>query len=149
MAGARYGLGVEPIEARARFASVPVARLATIAPDGAPQLVPVTFALLGHDTIVTAVDHKPKRTQALARLRNIGADDRVCLLADHYSDDWSELWWARADGSAGVREPRQAPGQRAAAIAALAARYPPYRKRPPAGALIVIEVHRWSGWSAG
>jgi PPOX class probable F420-dependent enzyme len=137
------------MEARKRFASAPVARLATIAPDGAPQLVPVTFALLGQDTIVSAVDHKPKRTQALARLRNIRANDRVCLLADRYSDDWSELWWVRADGTACVREPGQAPRQRAAALAALAARYPSYRDRPPAGALIVIAVHRWSGWSAG
>jgi PPOX class probable F420-dependent enzyme len=126
-----------------------VARLATIAPDGAPQLVPITFAVLGHDTIVTAVDHKPKRTQALARLRNIRGEHRVCLLADHYSDDWSELWWVRADGTARVREPTRAPKQRAAALAALAARYPSYRKRPPAGALIVIVVHRWTGWSAG
>ena len=30
----------------------------------------------------------------------------------------------------------------------LAARYPPYRERPPAGALVVITVERWSGWSA-
>ena len=31
--------------------------------------------------------------EALQRLRNIEAEPRVCLLADHYSDDWSELWF--------------------------------------------------------
>jgi PPOX class probable F420-dependent enzyme len=127
---------------------VPVARLATIGPDGAPQLVPISFALLGPDAIVSAVDHKPKRTQALQRLANIEADGRVCLLADHYNDDWSQLWWVRADGTACVRTAGEAPEQRAAALAALAARYPEYAHQPPAGPLIVISVHRWSGWSA-
>jgi PPOX class probable F420-dependent enzyme len=135
-------------EARRRFASARVARLATIGADGAPQLVPITFALLQPDTIVSAVDHKPKRTAALQRLRNIAADERVRLLADHYSDDWSELWWARAEGAGRIVRPGDLPDLREDAIAALAERYQPYRERPPGGALIVISVTRWSGWSA-
>jgi PPOX class probable F420-dependent enzyme len=135
-------------EARQRFASARVARLATIGADGAPHLVPITFARLAPDKIVTAVDHKPKRTAALQRLRNIAADGRVCLLVDHYSDDWSELWWVRAEGTALVIGPDRSPKLREDAITALTVRYPAYRERPPVGALIVISVARWSGWSA-
>ncbi len=133
-------------EARTRIAGARVARLATNGADGRPHIVPLTFALLGEATIVSAVDHKPKRTTALRRLANIAADPRVALLADHYDEDWSQLWWARADGSARVVAPGDEPALRAEALAALAARYPAYRERPPEGPLVVITVGRWSGW---
>ena len=91
--------------ARALFASARVARLATIGPQGRPHLVPITFALDG-DTIYTAVDQKPKVTTRLQRLRNVAADPRVSVLADHYDDeDWSSLWWVRGDGAARVVAP--------------------------------------------
>ena len=131
-----------PEEARARFAAARVAHLATAAADGRPHVVPCTFAVLGDATIVTAVDHKPKRTTALKRLANLAANPRVALLADHYDEDWDALWWARADGTARVTDAAE-PELRAA----LAARYPQYREHPPAGALIVVRVERWSGWS--
>ena len=127
---------------RARFAAARVARLATVSPDGAPHLVPVTFAVAG-DVIWTAVDHKPKRTRALRRLANIEANPRVSLLVDEYADDWGALWWARADGMARVVE------DVAEAVDALAARYPQYRSRPPEGPAIRVDVERWSGWRAG
>jgi PPOX class probable F420-dependent enzyme len=135
-------------EARRRFDSVPVARLATIAAGGAPHLVPITFAMLDADTIVSAVDHKPKRTLALARLRNIEADPRVCVLVDSYSSDWSELWWVRVDGTAAVHTPELAPALCDAAVSALAERYPAYRERRPSGPVVVITAERWSGWAA-
>ena len=129
-----------PGQARARFATARVARLATTGPDGAPHLVPVTFAVHG-DEIVTAVDHKPKRTRDLQRLRNIEHDPRVCLLADRYDDaDWDALWWARADGEARVLDAYPA------GVWRLAERYPQYRDRPPEGPVISIAVTRWSGW---
>ncbi len=135
-------------EARELFASARVARLATVAVDGTPHLVPITFALLDQHTVVTAVDHKPKRTLALRRLDNIAANPSVCVLADHYAEDWSMLWWARADGTAAVVTPDSRLELRAAAVASLAERYPAYRATPPDGVLIVISVERWTGWSA-
>jgi PPOX class probable F420-dependent enzyme len=131
-------------EVRARFAATPVARLATVGADGLPHLVPVCFALLG-DRIVTAVDHKPKRTSRLRRLANIAANPGVCVLVDAYDPaDWSALWWARADGTARVADGSGS----AEAIAALVERYPQYRARRPDGPVIEIAVTRWSGWSA-
>lgn len=129
---------------RARFRSVPVARLATVGASGLPHLVPITFALLGPDTLVTAVDDKPKRTRALQRLANLAAHPQVCVLADHYEEDWRCLWWARADGTARIEETAREPD----ALSALTARYPQYAERRPAGPLILIAVDRWSGWTA-
>jgi PPOX class probable F420-dependent enzyme len=133
---------VDAVEARRRFAAARVARLATVAADGRPHLVPVTFAVDG-DTIVSAVDHKPKRTLALKRLANIASNPSVALLADEYDDDWSRLWWVRADGTARVEE-------RASerVLELLVARYEQYRERPPEGPAVVVAVDRWSGWTA-
>lgn len=115
-----------------------------MSPDGRPHVVPITFALLGDDTLVTAVDHKPKRTLALARLANLAAHPAAGVLVDHYSDDWTQLWWARADGQGRVHAPGEAPE----AIEALVARYPQYRDHRPQGPVIVIAVQRWSSWTA-
>jgi PPOX class probable F420-dependent enzyme len=136
---------VTPEEARRRFAASPVARLATAGADLRPHVVPIVFALEG-ERILSAVDHKAKRSTALRRLRNIAENPSVSVLVDHYEDDWDRLWWVRADGvarvvPAGVEEARRA-------VALLAARYDAYVTRPPAGPFVVIEVRRWSSWSA-
>ena len=139
-------------QARNRFVSATVARLATVdmrTNPPKPHLVPIVFALLDDDTVVSAVDHKPKRTTALRRLVNISANPHVCLLVDRYSDDWTQLWWVRADGRARVVEPGHEQGLRKHAIAALEHRYGQYHRRPITGALVFVEVMRWSGWSAG
>jgi PPOX class probable F420-dependent enzyme len=134
-------------EARERFAAARVARLATLGPEGAPHLVPIVFAVDG-DTVWSAVDAKPKRTTALARLANVQRDPRVALLADHYDDaDWDALWWARAEGRGRVLEPGDPQARRAVAL--LAARYAQHRAVPPSGPVLAVDVERWSGWSAG
>ena len=129
------------VEARARFGNARVARLATVSAAGVPHLVPVTFAVLG-ERIVFVVDDKPKSTTRLRRLDNIRARPAVCLLVDVYDDDWTRLWWARADGIATVlaADPD--------AIDALAARYPAYVERRPTGPVVSIEVTAWTGWAA-
>jgi PPOX class probable F420-dependent enzyme len=129
-------------EARALLAAARVARLATVDELGRPHLVPVTFDVAG-DSIVIAVDHKPKRTTDLKRLRNIRGNPHVSVLADHYEDDWTALWWARADGTSVVIE---AGPEWAAAVERLRAKYGQYRETPPAGPVIAITVTAWSGW---
>lgn len=115
-----------------------------MSPDGRPHLVPVTFAVDG-DVIYSAVDAKPKTTTRLARLRNIAAEPRVAMLADHYEPDWDRLWWARADGAATVLA---GAAEMAAPLALLARRYPQYRAAPPRGPVIRVQVERWTGWAA-
>lgn len=100
-------------EARRRFMTARVARLATVDAGLRPHLVPVVFAAHGEE-IVTAVDWKPKRSQQLKRLDNIAAHPAVCLLVDAYDEDWERLWWVRADGDAraAARHPGRVPGGR-------------------------------------
>ncbi|GAB1822181.1 TIGR03668 family PPOX class F420-dependent oxidoreductase [Herbidospora sp. RD11066] len=129
--------------ARALLAASPVARLATAAADGTPHLVPVTFAVSG-DQVVIAIDHKPKTTHNLRRLRNIRDNPRVSLLADHYEADWTRLWWARADGTARILDG----SKREPALTLLAERYEQYAEHRPQGPVIDITVTRWSGWSS-
>jgi PPOX class probable F420-dependent enzyme len=123
------------------FGEARVARLATVDATGAPHLVPIVFALTG-DLIHTAVDAKPKRHNRLRRLANIAHEPRVSVLVDHYDDDWTLLWWVRADGVA------RAADTSAEALAALTAKYPQYQVTPPPGPFLTIEVRRWSAWSA-
>jgi PPOX class probable F420-dependent enzyme len=130
-------------EARARFATVPVVRLGTADGQGRPHLVVCTFAVDG-DTIYTAVDQKPKSTTALKRLRNVGENPWVTMLADHYTDDWEMLWWVRADGRAAILADRR---QMAAPLRLLADRYWQYRQAPPTGPVLAVTVQRWSGWT--
>lgn len=121
-----------------------VLRLGTVDPQGRPHLVPATYALAG-DAVVIAVDHKPKSTSNLKRLRNIAGNPAVTLLVDHYDDDWDQLWWVRADGEAEVLENEHAQEL----VEPLVDKYAQYRAQRPAGPVIKIRVSRWSGWVAG
>jgi PPOX class probable F420-dependent enzyme len=130
-------------EARARFADARVARLATADAAGRPHLVPIAFAVVG-DTILSAVDAKPKRTRALRRLANVRANPAVSLLVDHWDeDDWSRLWWVRADGRGRVLDPDDPEARRAVEL--LRERYPRQRAE---GEVLAVAVERWSGWTA-
>jgi PPOX class probable F420-dependent enzyme len=143
VSGGRAGAEGPPAEVLERFTGARVARLATVTPDG-PRLLPVTFAW-HRGTAVWAVDTvKPKRSRRLRRLADIEADPRVALLADHYSDDWARLWWVELRGTASVLEGEAA----TAALAALAARYAPYRAAPPPGPVVAVEPLTWAWWSA-
>lgn len=135
---------MDEVEALRRLRTSRVARLATLRPEGSPHLVPVTFAFVG-EHIVTMIDHKPKTTTSLQRLANVEKSPHASLIVDHYSDDWSELWWVRVDGHAMVHnggelwvEGRQA----------LAAKYRQYEHRPPDGPAIAIRLDHLSFWAS-
>jgi PPOX class probable F420-dependent enzyme len=140
------GVKIPAARAREKFLASPVARLATANPAGVPHLVPVTFGCVAgaDDWLVFAVDHKPKTTTRLRRLANIEANPSVTFLVDVYDDDWSRLWWVRADAQARLldAEPRDR------ALAALRGKYRHYRAQPPAGPVVGARVTRWSGWTA-
>jgi PPOX class probable F420-dependent enzyme len=99
------------------------------------------------DRIYSVVDDKPKRTPRLQRLANIASEPRVSVLADHYEDDWSKLWWVRADGRAQVLpEGANLEQERDRALDLLAERYSAYRERRPSGAVVRVDVERWTTW---
>ena len=131
-------------DAVAMFAESPVARLATVGADGAPHLVPVVFAV-HNDVVYTAVDAKRKTTQRLRRLANIEGNPRVSLLADHYDDDWAQLWWVRADGVAAVHYSGE---EMATGYALLRKKYVQYQRIALDGPVVTVAVQRWSSWRA-
>jgi PPOX class probable F420-dependent enzyme len=130
-------------EARRGFAEARVARLATVSAAGRPHAVPLCFVLEG-DAIYWAVDEKPKRTRELRRLRNIAENARVCVLVDGYDEDWSRLWWVRADGEARLLDA----SEEERALGLLAEKYPQYREAVPYGPAVVVDVDGWRWWSA-
>ena len=132
---------------RQRVRAAPVARLATVTPDGRPHLVPVCFALLAtgdRDVIVSGTDEKPKRSLSLQRLRNLRANPAAALIVDHYEEDWTRVWWVRVDGRGRVLDDGP---ERDAAIDALREKYVQYEQVGLPGAVLVIDVERWRGWS--
>jgi len=134
---------MDQADARERFATARVGRMATIRANRTPDLVPIVFAVDG-DLVYSAVDPKPKTARELVRLRNIRAEPRVQLLVDEYSEDWRRLWWVRADGIARVAA---AGTERERAIELLRAKYPQYATLAGEfGAAIVVKVVRWTGW---
>ena len=78
---------------------------------------------------------KPKASSRLQRERNLEADPRATLLVEHWDrDDWSRLWWVRAE----LRWQGDADAVRAADLGAgLAERYPQYRDQPFARVLVL------------
>jgi PPOX class probable F420-dependent enzyme len=129
---------------RRLFAGSPVARLATVGPDGRPHLVPCCFVLDG-EVVYSAVDGKPKRSTALQRLADIRTHGLSTLLVDHYEADWTRLWWVQARGTGRVLEEGDAAGR---ARVLLAEKYPQYRETPPTGTVLAVDVTEWRAWSA-
>lgn len=123
-----------------------VAHLATVDPAGMPHVVPVCHGLAS-ETAYIVLDEKPKRVaaRALKRVRNILANPRAALVADHYDDaDWSRLGWVMLRGTAEILEHG---AEHKAALALLRDRYAQYRAmslndRP----IIALRIERVVSW---
>ena len=131
-------------DAAGLFAQAPVATLATVGPDGAPHLVPVVFAVHA-DVVYTAVDAKRKSTATAAPAGEHRGQSAVSLLVDHYTDDWTQLWWVRADGVASVHHSGE---EMAAGYALLRGKYVQYQRIALDGPVVTVTVQRWSSWQA-
>ncbi|HMK84047.1 MAG TPA: TIGR03668 family PPOX class F420-dependent oxidoreductase [Candidatus Bathyarchaeia archaeon] len=59
---------------------------------GIPHVVPICYVYDGKN-MYTPVDEKPKRSKPrnLRRLVNISANPHVCIVVDHYEEDWKRL----------------------------------------------------------
>ena len=126
-----------------RLSDARVGVLGTIRSDGTAHLVPFVFVVSADRQLVTAVDDKPKSGRRLARLEHIEADPRVSVLAQRYDDDWTALWWVRAEGRGVVVDDVSADQ-----LAALTLKYPQYAEHD-LGPFVVIDVDRITGWAAG
>jgi PPOX class probable F420-dependent enzyme len=120
-----------------------VARLGLLDLEGAPRVLPVTFAV-AEGRIWSAIDKKPKRAEEPARLRFVRRDPRAALTVDRYSDDWEELAWVQAVGRVEIVPVEEG----TAGLAALSAKYEPYREESPPGPLLCLEPQRYLWWRA-
>src|SRR5699024_56322 len=127
-----------------RFRRSPVARLATVRPDGRPHQVPIVFACSG-TAIYLPIDGKPKTGRPLQRVANIEHQPHVSLLVDQYSDAWAQLWWVRVDGTAQLHDDSATVtvGQEL-----LRRKYQQYSSVPLEPHMIVVTARRVSSWSA-
>ncbi|MBW4090688.1 MAG: TIGR03668 family PPOX class F420-dependent oxidoreductase [Proteobacteria bacterium] len=129
---------------RAFVAAVPVARLATVGPDGMPHVVPVCH-VLADDTLYIAIDEKPKRPGAvLQRLRNLAARPAAAVVVDRYDPDWTRLGWVMLRGRADILTDG---AEHARAQALARARYPQLRAMRLDGlAVIALRIARVASW---
>ena len=117
-------------------------RFATVGPGGRPHIVPLCYAA-SRPALYWSVDAKPKRSPRLRRLENLRTNPGVSLLVDEWSEDWTRLWWVRADGRARIVEEAD---ESSRALALLAAKYAQYRASPPPGPVVAIDVERLVEW---
>jgi len=132
-------------EARARLAAHDHGILCTVHAERGVDAVPVAYVVEDGYVGVPVDRVKPKTASRLQRERNLDADARATLLAEHWDRaDWSRLWWVRAE----LRWQRDANADRAAALAAgLATRYPQYRDQP-FDRILVMQIVGVTGWAA-
>jgi hypothetical protein len=121
--------------------------LCTTGAKGAIDAVPVCFVVVGK-AIASPIDTvKAKETTDLARLANLDRDATATLLCEQWvRQDWSRLWWVRAqlvrrsghDLRAALRDECEE---------ALRHKYFQYRGQEFAD-LLVFDVKALSGWAA-
>ena len=121
-----------------------MARLAFVDDHDHPRVLPVTFAV-ADGAVWSAVDEKRKRSPEPARLRYLRRRPEAALCVDRYDDDWDRLAWVQLLGPVSILDIDESP----AAVAALTARYQPYRVRRPPGPLLRLDPTRALRWRAG
>ena len=134
-------------EARARLTALDHGILCTVHAERGVDAVPVAYVVDEDGYVGVPVDQvKPKASSRLQREQNLEADPRATLLVEHWDrDDWSQLWWVRAE----LRWQGDAAIDRASGLAArLAGRYPQYHDQP-FDRMLVLRIVGVSGWAAG
>jgi hypothetical protein len=128
-------------EARARLAAHDHGILCTLHPERGVDAIPVVYAL-DEGVVGVPIDRvKPKASSRLQRERNLETDPRATLLVEHWDrDDWSQLWWVRA-------ELRFEGGDETALAARLAERFPQYGDQP-FDRVLLLRIVGITGWSA-
>ncbi len=133
-------------QALARLMAHDHAILCTVHAERGVDAVPVAYAVDDDGYMGVPVDLvKPKASLRLQRERNLEADPRATMLAEHWDPvDWTRLWWVRAE----LRWQADAEPDRVADLAVrLAGRYRQYQEQPFARILVmrIVGVAGWSG----
>lgn len=133
-------------EARSRLSSHVHGVLCTLHPERGPAPQPVVYAVSDDGHVGVPIDRvKPKTRTRLQREDNLAADPRAALLVEHWdAEDWSALWWVRADLHH-VGDP--AAGLLEELAERLASAVPQYADRP-FHRVLVCRIERLTGWSA-
>ena len=121
--------------------------LCTLHADRGIDAVPVVYVKDADGYVGVPVDRvKPKSSFRLQRERNLEADDRATLLIEHWDrDDWSQLWWVRAE----LRWQSTPDDDRDVTLAAeLSRRYPQYQVDQPFARVLVLRIVSVTGWAA-
>ena len=134
-------------QARARLAEHVHGVLATLHPERGPDPQPVVYALSDDGHVGVPIDQvKPKASSRLQREDNLDADPRGALLLEHWdSEDWTRLWWVRAD----LEHVPDPPASLTDDLADRLARTVPQYADKPFHRVLVCRVVRVTGWSAG
>ena len=118
----------------------------TLHPERGPAPLPVIYAVSDDGHIGVPIDSvKPKDSTRLRREDNLEADPRGSLLIEQWdADDWSRLWWVRADT-------RHIPDPPAALVDELSERLsmtvPQYADQP-FYRVLVCKIVGITGWAA-
>ena len=120
--------------------------LCTVHPDRGVDAVPVVYVVDAQGYVGVPVDRvKPKASYRLQRERNLANDPRATLLVEHWDrEDWSQLWWVRAE----LRWQHDAADRSDALAALLTARFDQYRDRP-FERILALRVQDVTGWATG
>ncbi|GAC1611473.1 MAG: TIGR03668 family PPOX class F420-dependent oxidoreductase [Mycobacteriales bacterium] len=133
-------------EARRRLSNHVHGVLATLHPERGPDPQPVVYAVSDDGHVGVPIDKvKPKASSRLQREDNLDADPRGALLVEHWdTEDWSRLWWVRAD-LIHVAEPP--PTLLNELADRLAGTVPQYADKP-FHRVLVCRITAVTGWSA-
>lgn len=133
-------------QARSRLAANVHGVLATIHPQRGPDPQPVVYAVSDDGHVGVPIDKvKPKASSRLQREDNLEADPRGALLIEQWdTDDWSRLWWVRAD----LEHVNDPPPDLVEDLAErLASTVPQYADKP-FHRVLVCRIVNVTGWSA-
>jgi hypothetical protein len=134
-------------DARARLAAHVHGVLCTLHPERGPDPQPVVYAVSDDGHVGVPVDRvKPKSSTRLQREANLAADPRGSLLVEHWdAEDWTRLWWVRAQLEHVPDPPSSVTDDLAGRLALTV---PQYADRP-FHRVLVCRVVAVTGWSAG
>lgn len=132
-------------EARRRLAGQVHGVMCTLHPERGPDPQPVVFAV-SDDYVGVPIDTvKPKRASRLQREDNLAADPRGSLLVEWWeTEDWSRLWWVRAQLEHVPDPPRQVVD----ALADRLAHTVPQYADKPFHRLLVCRIVGVTGWAS-